>query len=206
MTRIKICGLTRKEDILAVNEALPDYIGFVFAKSRREVKEETAFELKKLLRPEILSVGVFVNEDMNRIKHLCDRGIIDIVQLHGDEKPSYISQLKEYIKNPIIKALRVSKREDFIEASVFPSDYLLFDTYHKDQYGGTGERFDWTIVPKLDQAVFIAGGINCDNVLEAINCLKPYCVDVSSAVETDGYKDVAKIHKFIQKVRDAKES
>ncbi len=202
MTKIKICGLSRKADILAVNEALPDYIGFVFAQSRRRVSDEKALELKELLRPEILSVGVFVNEEPDRIRRLCDRGIVDIVQLHGDETPSYIHQLREFISNPIIKALRVSGR-DVPEAAVIPCDYLLLDTYHKKLYGGSGVSFDWTVIPKLDKPYFLAGGIGSDNVLEAINRLKPFCVDVSSAVETDGYKDAVKINDIVKKVRAA---
>lgn len=201
MTKIKICGLTRKADILAVNEVLPDYIGFVFARSIRKVSEETAMELKELLRPEILSVGVFVNEELDRISHLCDRGIIDVVQLHGDETPSYINKLKEYIHCPIIKALRVSGKDVLKDVEGIPCDYLLLDTYHKEQYGGTGERFDWSVIPKLSQPYFLAGGIGCNNILEAIKLVKPYCVDVSSAVETEGFKDTVKIKEIVQKVR-----
>ncbi|MDF2908479.1 MAG: N-(5-phosphoribosyl)anthranilate isomerase [Herbinix sp.] len=233
MTKIKICGLSRKADILAVNEVMPDYIGFVFARSRRQVSEETALELKELLRPEILSIGVFVNDEIDYISHLCDRGIIDIVQLHGDESTSYIHQLREYIKNPIIKAIRVSGRDAIIDeledeledelkdelkddlkddlkdeledqlkdTEVIPCDYLLLDTYHKEQYGGTGESFDWSVIPKLSKPYFLAGGISIANVVEAINCLHPFCVDVSSSVETAGYKDATKIKEIVMKVR-----
>ena len=201
MTKIKICGLSRKADILAVNEALPDYIGFVFAKSRRQVSEETAMALKELLRPEILSVGVFVNEEVDRIRHLCSRGIIDIVQLHGDETASYIHQLRGIINCPIIKAIRVSGSDAIKDVETIPCDYLLLDTYHKQQFGGTGESFDWSLVPKLSQPYFLAGGIGFGNVVEAINQMKPYCVDVSSAVETEGHKDAGKIKELIQIVR-----
>jgi phosphoribosylanthranilate isomerase len=203
MTKIKICGLSRKADILAVNEAMPDYIGFVFAESRRQVSEEAALKLKELLRPEILSVGVFVNEEPNRIRCLCDRGIIDIVQLHGDESSSYIHQLREYIKNPIIKAIRVSGRDALKDTEVISCDYLLLDTYHMERYGGTGERFDWSVIPKLSKPYFLAGGIGSSNVVEAINCLSPFCVDVSSSVETAGYKDATKIKEIVLKVRTA---
>ncbi len=203
MTKIKICGLSRKADILAVNEALPDYIGFVFAKSRRQVSEETALALKELLRPEILSVGVFVNEEVDRIRHLCSRGIIDIVQLHGDETASYIHQLRGSINSPIIKAIRVSGRDAIKDAETIPCDYLLLDTYQKQQHGGTGESFDWSLIPKLSQPYFLAGGIGCENVMDAINQMKPYCVDVSSSVETEGYKDAAKIKEIVQLVRAA---
>ncbi len=200
-TKIKICGLTRKEDILAVNAALPDYIGFVFAKSRRQISEEKALVLKELLNPMILSVGVFVNDEIKRIENLCNRGIIDIVQLHGEEDATYIHKLREYITNPIIKALRVTDRGLMEDGDTIPCDYLLLDTYQKDQYGGTGLCFDWTVVPKLSKLLFIAGGIGSDNVLDAISKLKPYCIDVSSAVETDGYKDSAKIVELVKLVR-----
>ncbi len=201
MTKIKICGLTRMEDILVVNEVLPDYIGFVFARSRRQIDERTALQLKKLLHPQILSVGVFVNEKPERIKYLCDHKIIDMVQLHGDETPGDILKLKEYINCPVIKALRISGSDSFHKAEDLCCDYLLLDAYHKEQYGGTGEGFDWSIIPKLNKQCFIAGGIEEGNVGLAIDMLKPYCIDVSSGVETDGCKDRLKIHRIVTKVR-----
>jgi phosphoribosylanthranilate isomerase len=201
MTKIKICGLSRRADILAVNEVLPDYVGFVFANSRRQVSEETAYELKGLLHPKIKTVGVFVNAEIDRIKHLCDRGILDMIQLHGDETISYIHQLRAVITKPIIKAIRVSAREAIQEAEAIPCDYLLLDTFHKDQYGGTGVRFDWEVIPKLEKPYFLAGGIGGNNVVEAITLLQPYCVDVSSAVETGGYKDPVKISELVKRVR-----
>ena len=201
MTKIKICGLSSKADILAVNDALPDYIGFVFAKSRRQISDEKALELKELLCPQILSVGVFVNDEIERIKQLCDRGIIDIVQLHGDEASDYIHKLRECITNPIIKALRISERRLPEETVAIPCDYLLLDTYHKEQYGGSGISFDWNVIPKLSKPYFLAGGIGKNNVMEAIHRLKPYCVDVSSAVESEGYKDADKINEIVKLVR-----
>ncbi len=201
MTKIKICGISRKQDILAVNEAMPDYIGFVFAKSRRQISDETADELKRLLCPKILSVGVFVNENIERINSLCERGIIDLVQLHGDETISYILQLKDRITKPVIKAVRVSGSEVLNDSMTIPCDYLLLDTYHKEHYGGTGERFDWSVIPQMNKPYFLAGGIDRDNVLDAINHQKPYCVDVSSAVETEGFKDEFKIKELVKLVR-----
>lgn len=201
MTKIKICGLSRKEDILAVNDALPDYIGFVFAKSRRQISDEKALELKELLCPKILSVGVFVNDEIERIKQLCNRGIIDIVQLHGDETSAYIHKLRECITNPVIKALRVSERGISDETLAIPCDYLLLDTYHKEQYGGSGLSFDWNVIPRLSKPYFLAGGIGKNNVMEAIDRMKPYCVDVSSAVETEGNKDADKINEIVKLVR-----
>lgn len=202
MTRIKICGLSREADIYAVNEVLPDYIGFIFARSRRQVDAETAYRLKELLRPEIVTVGVFVDEEADHIRRLCERGIIDFVQLHGNETPSYINQLRDRIQCPIIKAIRVSGEDSLREADKFPCDYLLLDTYHKERYGGTGEGFDWALIPKLSKPYFLAGGIDCNNALKAIHLMNPYCLDVSSSVETEGYKDRVKIGEMVRRVRE----
>lgn len=204
MTKIKICGLSRLTDIDFVNEALPDYIGFVFAKSKRQVSEETAKVLKDKLRPEVKAVGVFVNEDINTVIKLCKSNIIDIVQLHGDEGEAYISELKKQISHPIIKAARVRSREDIIAAETLNSEYLLLDAYKEGQYGGCGDAFDWTMISKVKKPYFLAGGIHSDNVLKAINEVKPYAIDVSSGVETDGVKDKNKIIDIITKVRSVR--
>ena len=142
MAKIKICGLSRPIDIDIVNEALPDYVGFVFAKSKRQVSTILAAELKMRLNPDILAVGVFVNEEIEHIIQLCRTGTIDIVQLHGDETKEYIHKLKASIMNPIIKAVRVRSTEDIISASELSCDYLLLDAYRENQYGGCGETFD----------------------------------------------------------------
>ncbi|MGB4660463.1 MAG: phosphoribosylanthranilate isomerase, partial [Mobilitalea sp.] len=190
MTKIKICGLSRPIDIEMVNNVLPDYIGFVFAKSKRQVNDSTALLLKSNLDPKIQVVGVFVNEDSNRIVRLCQEGVIDVIQLHGDEGEGYIRQLKSSVSNPIIKAVRVQTAEDIRLAEELSCDYILLDTYKDNQYGGSGETFNWSIVPKGKKPFFLAGGINTENVLEAIESMNPYCIDVSSGVETDGYKDL----------------
>ncbi len=204
MSKIKICGLTRQEDIMAVNEYLPDYIGFVFAESRRQVTEERAKQLKQLLLPCIKAVGVFVNEDIGRIAGLCSKGIIDLVQLHGDEDEEYIRSLRTMTNKVIIKAVRVKTSEDVIRAFGSEADYLLFDTYHKQQYGGSGIAFDWSMINKSVRKYFLAGGINEDNILEAVGNYQPYAVDISSGVETDGKKDPQKIRSMIEKVRSVK--
>lgn len=202
MTKIKICGLSRLVDIEMVNEALPDYIGFVFAKSKRQVTEDTARQLKEKLNPNIQTVGVFVNEDIERMKRICYSGIIDIIQLHGDEDESYIKELKMVVNNKVIKAVRVRKRENIKAAEHLPCDYLLLDAYREDQYGGSGEAFDWTSIKEVNKPFFLAGGINAGNVCKAIELVKPYSIDVSSGVETDGYKDKNKIIEIITKVRN----
>lgn len=201
MVKVKICGLRRKEDIEAANQFHPDYIGFVFAKSKREVTDEKALELKAMLNPEIQAVGVFVNEQPSRIEMLCKKRMIDIVQLHGDEDENYIRELKKRIPNPVIKALRVRSREQIQKAEELPCEYLLLDTYVKGEYGGSGKTFDWRIIPDIKKPYFLAGGIMEENVQEALESCCPYAVDVSSAVETDGWKDAKKMERLIRKVR-----
>jgi phosphoribosylanthranilate isomerase len=201
MTKIKICGLSRDQDIEIVNELLPDYIGFVFAESKRQISDETAAKRKARLHSTIQVAGVFVNEDRKRIIKLCEQNVIDIVQLHGDEDEEYIIELKKSIFNPIIKAVRMKGRESPLEADTMKCDYILLDTYKQAQYGGSGERFDWSMIPSLTKPIFLAGGIHVGNVLEAIKQVSPYCIDVSSAVETQGVKDGGKIKEIIAMVR-----
>lgn len=203
MPKIKICGLTRKQDIDAVNAALPDYIGFVFANSRRQVTPESAKDLKTCLNPSIKAVGVFVNENMENIMRLCDSRVIDVVQLHGDESEDYIRKLKSCVSNEIIKAVRVKSPEDIEKALKLPCDYLLLDTYHENKYGGSGMTFDWSMIPDIGRPYFLAGGIDSGNILQAIEQFRPYCIDVSSGVETDGCKDPDKIREIVVKVKAA---
>lgn len=219
MTKIKICGLSRIPDIIAVNEALPDYVGFVFARSRRQITEETAGGLRKLLHPAIKAVGVFVNDEPDRIQQLCERNIIDLVQLHGEEGEDYITELHRRIRCPIIQAVRIggnNQRHSMQTAHMLNrttedevkilGEYLLFDTYRKEQYGGSGESFDWSLIPGISRPYFLAGGIHSGNVERAICQYHPYCVDVSSGVETDGYKDAVKIREIVKKVRSINKS
>lgn len=198
MAKIKICGLTRKEDICYVNEADPDYIGFVFAKSRRQVDFDTAKSLKRGLNQNIKAVGVFVNEETELIERLCREDIIDIIQLHGDEDEKYIETLRCLTEKKIIKALRIGKPGDVRETN---ADYALFDTYHSGSYGGTGEAFDWRLLNGCDKPFFLAGGLNINNISEAIKALSPFCVDLSSGVETDGKKDRGKIINIVNLVK-----
>lgn len=202
MSKIKICGLTRRRDIDTVNAALPDYIGFVFAKSRRQIDEEGAATLKGALNPFIKAVGVFVNEDMERIRRLSRLKIIDIIQLHGDEDIEYIKRLKDLVPNEIIKALRIRTSKDVRSALNLPCDYLLFDTWHDGLYGGTGAAFDWSIIGDIKRPYFLAGGINLGNAAEAIKKYNPYSIDISSGVESEGLKDPNKINKIVSIVRN----
>ncbi len=198
MSKVKICGLSRIEDIEAVNHSMPDYAGFVFAESRRRVEEEKAAVLRKHLDPGIEAVGVFVNEDADKIATLYNDSVIDIAQLHGDEDSDYIKRLKEGCGCRVIKAVAVGKVMPPIPKG---PDHILFDTLSEER-GGTGRMFDWHIIKGFDRTpYFLAGGLDPGNVQEAVRFLSPYCVDVSGGVETHGVKDPAKIDEFVSLVR-----
>lgn len=196
-TRIKVCGLKRPEDIEAANRLRPDYIGFVFAPGKRQLSPAAAASLRAGLAPGIAAVGVFVNQNVDDVALLCRAGVIDIVQLHGDEDTPYIARLKKQICVPVIKAVPVGNALPELPAA---ADYLLFDTL-STQRGGNGKRFDWALLQGVRRPYFLAGGLAPANVAEAIDTLRPYAVDVSSGVETDGWKDPAKMAEFINVVR-----
>lgn len=194
--KIKICGLSRPQDIKMANELKPDYIGLVFAPSRREVDAALAARLKTLLSKAIPAVGVFVNAPEAKVLALCEAGIIDIIQLHGDEGHDTIRRLKDRTPAPIIKAVRVSSVQAVLEADQSESDYLLLDTYVKDQYGGSGHPFDWSLIPPLSHPYFLAGGLDAGNMARAMET-GAFCLDVSSGVEAGGYKDYGKVREAI---------
>lgn len=199
--KIKICGLRRKEDITYVNECLPDYIGFVFAPSRRRVTKEQALGLKQILSPKIKAVGVFVNEKPEIIIDLVKSDVIDVIQLHGDETQKDICKLKKETQVPIIKAVRVKNAEDIKSADTLSSDYLLFDSYQKDSYGGTGMSFSWDMIPDdLQHPYFLAGGLNESNIEHALR-IPAFGYDISGGVETEGVKDYEKIKKIMSMIR-----
>lgn len=202
MTKVKICGLQRVEDVDYVNEVTPDYVGFVFAESKRKITKENAKKLRELLDKRIDVVGVFVNETVENITEIVAENIVDIVQLHGDEDEAYIANLKKLIPSiPIIKAIRVSVDVDIRKTENMDVNYFLFDTYTSDQYGGSGKCFDWKLLSNVSKPYFLAGGLTADNVQIAINMCNPYAVDVSSYVETEGYKDKEKLERFVMRVR-----
>lgn len=202
MTQIKICGLTREEDIAAVNRCLPDYIGFVFAESRRQVTPEQARRLKEGLDTRIKAVGVFTNAPVPFIVDLCEQGIIDVVQLHGDESEAFIWSLKQKMAYPVIKTVRVQNTEKILQTQELSCDLLLLDTYQPGQYGGSGQTFDRTLIPELQKQFFLAGGLDIGNVEQAIRECHPFGIDISSGVETDGVKDETKIRKIIAIIRN----
>ena len=198
MSKVKICGLISEKDIEAVNSALPDYIGFVFASSRRRVDFKTAALLKENLDPRIEVVGVFVNESIENVAYIYKNGIIGLVQLHGDEDDGYIRRLKNHCGCPVIKAVGVGGASPYLPIE---SDYLLFDTL-SEQRGGTGKPFDWDKIKEYQGLpFFLSGGLSARNVADSVRMLAPYCVDVSSGVETDGRKDAYKIEEFITTAR-----
>ncbi|MDF2612445.1 MAG: Phosphoribosylanthranilate isomerase [Clostridia bacterium] len=199
MIKIKICGLTREEDIHIANECFPDYIGFVFAKSKRQLSLSQAKHLKHLLSPSVKAVGVFVNEPISSLIRYENEQVIDIIQLHGDESDDYVKELKKKIKLPIIKAIRV--KNEVNPNQNHNADFLLFDKYLEGAYGGGGESFDWQVIKNIKEPYFLAGGINLNNVREAIK-KTPYGIDVSSGVETNGVKDRDKILEMISIVRE----
>ena len=196
MSKIKICGLFRTEDVAVANLYKPDYIGFVFAPSKRQVSFEQALEIKKALSDSIASVGVFVNAEIEEIIQCAEGGICDIIQLHGEENEDYITKLKSLIRIPVIKAVKVDCKEDILSKNSSAADYLLLDNGH----GGTGERFDWKLAKFCTKPYFLAGGIDPCNIDEALK-LKPFCIDTSSGVETCGVKDADKIGALVKAVR-----
>lgn len=207
MTKVKICGLKTLADVEIVNKYLPEYVGFVFANTKRFVTDEQAFCMKQALDKRIQAVGVFVNEPQEHIISLCQRGIIDAVQLHGDETSEYIEALRQQIKNPIIRAVRVQNAKQVKKELQQKADFMLFDTYKKGVYGGSGERFSLSILEeslKNEESAkpfFVAGGLAPENIKEVLGDVACYCVDVSTGVETDGSKDEKKVREFIERVR-----
>lgn len=197
LTKVKICGLSRECDIEYVNRLTPDYIGYVFwQRSRRYVTREQAEALTRRLDEAITPVGVFVDEEPELVSRLANEGTIKVIQLHGHEDEAYLNELRNMTDAPIIKAFKIRGAEDIEKANTFPSDYILLDNGY-----GTGQTFDWSFVRGIKRPFFLAGGVNADNVRDAIDKLSPYAVDISSGVETDGYKDFDKMRHFINKVR-----
>lgn len=201
MTRIKLCGLQSLNDVIAANAVQPDYIGFVFAKtSKRFITQQTAEELRKKLDCKIVVVGVFVNEPVEIVAELLNKGTIDMAQLHGNESEEYIKLLRKKTDKKLIKAFSVNEAKNLQAAYFCSADYILLDSGS----GGTGKSFDWSILQDFGRPYFLAGGLNINNVSEAVSRLHPYAVDVSSGVETDGRKDDVKMAAFINAVRNRK--
>ena len=205
--KVKICGLRSPEDAGAVNAVLPDYTGFIFDPSRkRYIEPEKAEIIRKLLDERIRPVGVFVNAKISEILEVLETCRLDMVQLHGEESDGMIRELQEEYERRwrpvrrklcIVKAFRIENEEDVRRAEASGADEILLDHGR----GGTGESFDWSLLKSCGRRFFLAGGLTPDNVAEAIRRTKPYGVDVSSSLETDGCKDPEKIQKFMTAVR-----
>jgi len=192
--KIKICGLFRREDIDYVNEARPDYAGFVFAESRRQVSPYQAEQLRKKLGAGIIPAGVFVDAPAEEIAALYRDGIIGTAQLHGAEDEEYIAKLKGLCNVPIIKTITVDSQSPSCFSLL--ADYLLFDSG-----AGSGKPFNWNLLePQINKPWFLAGGINRENIERAM-AFEPYAIDISSGAETDGVKDREKILQLTLKVK-----
>ena len=198
MTKIKMCGLRRPEDIEFANRVKPDYIGYVFAeKSKRYIAPEKAAELTKLLDGDIVPVGVFVDETMENVIAAVKMGAVKMVQLHGSESEDFVSELKSR-GIPVIKAFQVGAAEDIAAAERSCADMVLLDSGK-----GSGQTFDWSLIGSIKRPYLLAGGITAENAAQAIRQLRPFGVDASSCLETDGFKDIAKMKAFAQAVRAA---
>jgi phosphoribosylanthranilate isomerase len=204
--RVKICGITRIEDLDAACAAGADALGFVFyAKSPRNLEIEQAAALIKSLPPFIQSVGLFVDAEPTFIRHVLDHAPLDTLQFHGDESPDYCRQFAR----PYLKAIRVRQDKDLVKCAADYDDArgLLLDAYVPGVPGGTGERFDWSLIPAgLSRPIVLSGGLTPENVADAVRQVRPWAVDVSSGVErSKGIKDAARVAAFIQGAKHADE-
>ena len=199
MTKIKICGLRRQQDIEAVNAARPDFAGFVVEVpgSRRSVDKRELRELAGRLEEGILSVGVFVNAPPELVAELLEEGTLDLAQLHGQEDEIYMAELRRLTEKPLIQAFSIQTGQDAEQALESRADYLLLDQGR----GGTGQTFDWSLLPEINRPFFLAGGLGEENLERAIRQVRPWAVDLSSSLETDGQKDPEKILRAVDLVR-----
>ena len=202
--RIKICGITNEEDALAASQLGADALGFIFAASPRKVSAESAREIIKALPPFVKTVGVFVDEDPERVSSIAAMCRLDILQLHGSESVDYCSSFDRRV----IKAVRLQSRDELKNLSKYVDvvDGLLLDTYVPDKLGGTGITFDWQLAVEARRygRIVLAGGLNPENVAAAISMVKPYAVDASSGLEqSPGVKDHEKMAQFIREVMQA---
>ena len=201
-TQVKICGITHLADIDILNTVQPDYAGFVFAgMSRRYITPAKAEQLIKKLSPQIQKVGVFVDEQSAVIENLVRNLPLDVVQLHGNEDEATVQRIKQTTKAKVWKAVRVKNGGDIDKWQDSSADMLLFDTYSKDSYGGTGEIFNWQLLRNIKRPFILAGGLNTQNIARAIRTCRPYGVDISSGAETDYIKDKRKIKQLMLTIR-----
>lgn len=201
MTKVKICGLMEKEHVKMAVDAGVDAIGFVFAPSKRQVTIAKAQMLAENIPPEVMKIGVFVDDSRAFIEKTYREVPLDFVQYHGNESPDFINK----IGLPSIKVISVHSSEDIKRAAQYETDYFLFDTPGTDYKGGSGRIFDWQLMKECDvqsDSIILAGGLNAENVGEAIRTVQPYMVDVSSGVEVMGRKDENLMRTFIKVVKE----
>lgn len=203
MAKVKICGITNLEDAINAAELGADYLGFNFyKKSPRHIEESEAKKIIGKLSENVKKVGIFVNEDLNKVVSIVKDLNLDLIQLHGDEKPEYCEQLKNKSEKSIIKAFRVKTNKDINNMESYNADFLMFDAHKDGMFGGTGKAFDWSILKGIKKPFFLSGGLNPDNVKDAIKITSPYAVDAASGVEENpGKKDYYKMKKFIEAAR-----
>ncbi|WP_044336634.1 phosphoribosylanthranilate isomerase [Rossellomorea aquimaris] len=199
MTKVKVCGIRRQEEALWALEAGVDAIGFVFAESKRKIDVESAALISASLPSHVLKIGVFVNESKKNMEEISRIVNLDYVQLHGDESVQFCNNLDL----PFIKAVSIKEKEDLDGIEHFGGEMILVDSGKGPHRGGNGTTFNWDYVHALNtpQRLILAGGLNRDNIREAITKVRPYMVDVSSGVETDGKKDRRKIEAFIREAK-----
>lgn len=194
---IKICGITTLAEVAYINELKPEYVGFVFAPSRRRITREHAVTLRMSLDPSVQVVGVFVDELPRIAGAYAEEGIIDLIQLHGHEDMAYIKNLRGHTGCEIIQAFSVAGKGDVARANDSGADYILLD----HGAGGSGQSFDWALAREAERPYFLAGGLNPENVAAAAG-LHPFALDISSGVETDGKKDRQKLEACIRRIRN----
>lgn len=198
-TKVKICGIKTEEEIEIVNEFCPDYIGFIFAKSPRKVTVEKAMKLRKMLKPEIQVVGVFVDEGPEDINNLIEKCQLNVVQLHGRETVDICAKIKSKVWKSVL--VRDRSHLEVIPDYLPYVDGILLDTYHESKMGGTGHSFNWELIDSnRNYPLILAGGLNPDNILSAIQTVNPTVVDVNSGVETSGFKDRNKVAALFERL------
>lgn len=204
-TRIKICGITNREDALLAVKCGADALGFVFSESPRQIEPEQADAIIQELPPFVLTVGVFVNAPRDQVFEVLDSCALDVIQLHGDETPTRCLELKEYNKR-VVKAIRVKDAGSFKGLESYHVDGFLLDAHVAGMRCGTGKSFEWDLLKKvkIKKPIILSGGLHADNVIEAIKVVRPYGVDASSRLEkSPGKKDPAKVRAFIEAVKKA---
>ncbi|MCR5545764.1 MAG: phosphoribosylanthranilate isomerase [Lachnospiraceae bacterium] len=198
-TKIKLCGIKSIEDVGIMNENLPDYCGFIidFPKSHRSLTKEVVRELSNKLDPSIKKVGVFVNSPIEDVMMLLEDDVIQMAQLHGDEDEDYIKELQKKTNKPVMKVIIMRDEFDVFRANESPADFVLLDAGK-----GSGQAFNWDLLKDMKREYFLAGGLHEGNLKKAVVTLRPYAIDLSSSIETDGRKDPQKVKTIMEIMGD----